>query len=90
MGKVLEFKRARGAAPNNLIALKLLEFRSADWESVPFYPDAAISISGAGKASEKCTKRGMEFYSLPLILFSAAVWLLPFRTSFVSEKTRKK
>ena len=36
MGKVLKFKELREAAPNNLIALKPLEFRFADWESVHF------------------------------------------------------
>jgi hypothetical protein len=36
MGKVLNFRELRGVTPNNLIALKPLEFRFADWESVHF------------------------------------------------------
>jgi hypothetical protein len=36
MGKVLEFKQLHGAAPDNLIALKPLEFRFADWETGHF------------------------------------------------------
>jgi len=66
MGKVLEFKELRGAAPNNLIALKPLEFRSADWESVHFIQmQRSQSLELEKHRKEVHERGGGVIYSLP-------------------------
>jgi len=66
MGKVLEFKELRGATPNNLIALKPLEFRSADWESVHFIQmQRSQSLELEKHRKEVHEKGDGVIYSLP-------------------------
>ena len=66
MGKVLEFKELRGATPNNLIALKPLEFRSADWESVHFIQmQRSQSLELEKHREEVYEQRDGVVYNLP-------------------------
>jgi len=65
MGKVLKFREGAGSPPDNVITLKPLEFRGADWESKHFIQMLKSQSTKLEKHRKEVYKRGNRVSQLP-------------------------
>ncbi len=65
MGKVLKFKEGTGSPPDNVIALKPWEFRSADWGSRNFIQMLKSQSAKLEKHRAEVYERGTTVSELP-------------------------
>ena len=65
MGKVLKFREGAGSPPDNVITLKPLEFRGADWESKHFIQMLKSQSTNLEKHRKEVYERGHRVSQLP-------------------------